>query len=333
MLLSNVQKKLIDPIFPATLEAMRQQADLMQACLEKLEQIKTLAIRKDYSRIYLIASGYSWHSALVGKYVLEQLALIPTEVCFASEYQDVGLPILANSLTVVVNSSPEATEILQTVQEKKLDVLVLTSQSHHHLPANSVLQLPSGFIPETLFFFLFALNFVKARSTLATAQQEQIRGDLQAIPELMASHLQVQEDAARTLADEWGQLPHCIVFGRGINYPVALEGARLLTQTGFLHAQGYPAGEFHHGPKAIISEGLPIIAIAPPNSFVYSQVYKNAIDMQALGATIFGVTPPNAKKAFTSILPIPNVSEWQSPFLSLIPLQFLAYYLNRLKGG
>lgn len=330
MLLSNFSKKLTDPIFPATLEEIRQQSELMQVCLEKLEQIKTLAIKKDYSRIYLIASGYSWHSALVGKYLLEQLALIPTEVCFASEYENVGLPVVENSLTVVVNSSPEATEILQTVQEKGLDVLVLTSRANQNLPANSVFQLPSGFISETLFFFLFALNFVKARSTLATAQQEQIREDLQAVPELMASYLQAQEEAARSLAHEWGQLPHCIVFGRGINYPVALEGARLLKQTGFLHAQGYPAGEFHHGPKAIISEGLPIIAIAPPKSSVYPQVYKNAIDMQALGATIFGVTPANAQKAFTSILPIPNVSEWQSPFLSIIPLQLFAYYLRNL---
>lgn len=316
--------------FPFTLEEIRQQPKLIQTCLEKFPLENHLLVEKDYERIYLIGSGHSWHSALLGKSVLEQLALIPTEVCFASEYEKTGLPIVDNSLTVVVNSSPEATKLLYTLEEKGSDLLVLTSQANHRFLANSTLQYPGGFIPETLFFFLFALNFIKVSSSLSTAQQRQIREDLQAIPELISSHLQRQEDAAQILAHEWGQLSHCIVFGRGINYPVALEGARLLQQTGFLHAQGYPAGEFHHGPKAIITEELPIIAIAPPQSFLYPQVYKNAIDMQALGANIIGVTPTHAQKAFSSILPIPDVSEWQSPFVSIIPLQLLAYYLNSL---
>lgn len=348
------------------LQEIWEQPQVIQSCIDPFLSshrhpsssplnLEKLAVLEFHShRIHIVASGSSWHAALVGKYVMEQLAGIPTEVFVASEYVDALPPLTPHTLTILVCPSGESADIVvaakvelqrRASQRYLLNsrLLALTNQPDSSLEqlADFTIHIPVGdknaiapsqtFVAQLTIFYILAVARASWGQTLSATQLEQFIDGLKSLPDLMKGMLSTQECHVRAIAADLAKTRTCILLGRGINYPIALEGALALKQTHCINARGYAAGEFNHGPKAIVSDNLPLIVIAPPTSAVYNQVLKNARDMKALGGRLIGITSPDnpdAVELFEQILPIPVADEWLCPVLSVIPLQLLAYYLK-----
>jgi glucosamine--fructose-6-phosphate aminotransferase (isomerizing) len=294
-----------------SLEVIRQQPERVEATLQQFfDQTYWSASLSSHQSLEIVASGYSYYAALIGQYLLAQLAGVPTAVVYGSEYLDCASPLLPKRLTLVVGLPDE--EINQ-IQQRDLATKILPIK-------------PESFLVQVMFYYGLTLYWGQQNQQLSPSQQALITQELQQVPQLLEKALTVQIEATQALAKKLQNQAVGVILGRGINYPLALEGARLLQQTGF-HALGYPGGEFHHGPKAVVSESLPMIAIAPPQSKVYPQILKNALDMQSLGATIYGITTEGQKQRFQQIVPIPEVSEWQAPFVNFLAFQLLAVSL------
>lgn len=310
---SNVDLKYFSNSNLPSLEVIRQQPERVEATLKQcFDETYWAAFLLGNRALEIVASGSSYSAALVGQYLLEQLAGVPTAVGYGSEYLDCPSPSLPKRLTLAAGVSNEE---LEQIQQRDLATKILPIK-------------PEGFLVQVMFYYGLTLYLGQQTQRLSLSQQASIQRELQQVPELLEKALSLQLQAAQALAQTLCDLSVGVILGRGVNYPLALEGARLIQQTGF-HALGYAGGEFHHGPKAVVSEGLSILVIAPPRSKVYSQVLKNALDMQSLGATIYGITTEEQKQHFEQIIPIPDVSEWQAPFVNFLALQLLA---NSMKG-
>ncbi|WP_317134527.1 SIS domain-containing protein [Leptolyngbya sp. 7M] len=163
---------------------------------------------------------------------------------------------------------------------------------------------------------------------------EQIVLELRQIPAQVESILEVQERYVEQLAHEFEETQDFIFIGRGINFPIALEGALKLKEISYIHAEGYPAGEMKHGPIALLDAKVPVVAIAMPG-LVFEKVLSNAQEAKARDARLIGVTPMDdheAQEVFDDLLPVPEVEELLSPLLTVIPLQFLAYHIAARRG-
>jgi glucosamine--fructose-6-phosphate aminotransferase (isomerizing) len=300
-------------------------------------------------RISIVACGTSWHASLVGKYLLEQWARIPTTVHYASEYRYAPPPFQPRTLTIGVTQSGETADTLAALTEaqKQGDYLLGITNRPESLVGRLVserIELRAGleigvaatktFSAQLLAFYLLALEFSVRRKTLPLEQVEEILLGLQQIPTLIESVLTMQERAIEALARQFVDTQDFIYIGRGINYPIALEGALKLKEISYIHAEGYPAGEMKHGPIALLDRKVPVVAIAVPGS-LYEKVLSNAQEAKARDAQLIGVvsmTDSSAAEIFDVILPVPPVPETLSPLVSGIPLQLLAYHVAALKG-
>ncbi|MEM6437171.1 MAG: SIS domain-containing protein, partial [Cyanobacteria bacterium P01_D01_bin.115] len=172
------------------------------------------------------------------------------------------------------------------------------------------------------------------RQTLTPEAIEQLIEDLRLLPAQIESVLESQERYIEELAHNFSDTQDFIYLGRGINFPIALEGALKLKEISYIHAEGYPAGEMKHGPIALLDAKVPVVAIAMPGN-VYEKVLSNAQEAKARDAQLIGVVPMNDEEAeftFDSLLPVPVVDELLSPVLTVIPLQLLAYHIAARRG-
>jgi glucosamine--fructose-6-phosphate aminotransferase (isomerizing) len=313
-----------------SLEVIRQQPECLDQTLKEWKVFESVEdnlwsyLRSTrYQSLELVASGHSYYAALMGQYLLEQLAGVKTEVCYSSEYGDAPPPTWSEGLTLTLGVNLSDTDTQRIVE----------SQASQPGDSSRRMMIPieeKSFLMQVILYYRLTLHFVEKYRTRSQSKQKLLWQELQQVPGLMREAMESQLDAAQGLTKTLQGQSVGVILGRGLHYPLALEGARLLQQTGF-HALGYAGGEFHHGPKAVVSEGLPIIAIsprgdadAPPKSKVSPPILKNALDMQSLGARIYGITTESQKQHFEQIIPIPNVSEWQAPFLNFLALQLLA---------
>lgn len=169
---------------------------------------------------------------------------------------------------------------------------------------------------------------------VSLSRVEQIIAGLRQLPAEMEVILEVQERYIQQLVHQFAETQDFIFIGRGINYPIALEGALKLKEISYSHAEGYPAGEMKHGPIALLDAKVPVVAIAMPGS-VYEKVLSNAQEAKARDSQLVGVTPMNdsdASEIFDNVIPVPVVEELLSPILTVIPLQLLAYHIAALRG-
>jgi glucosamine--fructose-6-phosphate aminotransferase (isomerizing) len=190
------------------------------------------------------------------------------------------------------------------------------------------------FTAQVMAFYFLALDLAYRRQTLSSERLEQIIADLRQLPAQMESVLESQERYIEELAHSFNETQDFIYLGRGINFPIALEGALKLKEISYIHAEGYPAGEMKHGPIALLDEKVPVVAIAMPGS-VYDKVLSNAQEAKARDAQLIGVVPLNdeeAEETFDALLPVPTVDELLSPILTVIPLQLLAYHIAARRG-
>jgi glucosamine--fructose-6-phosphate aminotransferase (isomerizing) len=192
------------------------------------------------------------------------------------------------------------------------------------------------FVAQVMSFYFLALDLAFRRKTLSPERIEQIIAALHQIPTQIEKTLESQANYIEELAHEFTKEAEDFIFiGRGINFPIALEGALKLKEISYIHAEGYPAGEMKHGPIALLDSNVPVVAIAMPGS-VYDKVISNAQEAKARDARLIGVTSAmNAQEAavtFDDLLTVPEVEELISPILAVVPLQLLAYHIAAIKG-
>lgn len=315
------------------------------------------SLYENLEHIQILACGTSWHASLVGKYLLEQLVGIPTFVQYASEFRYAPTPIIANTLTIGVTQSGETADTLAALEMEKLRRATLDSKYQPRLlgitnrPESSLSHLvdqiidtragieigvaaTKTFVAQLMGFYCLALDLAYRRQTLPAEKIEAILQELQQLPAQMELVLESQERYIEDLAHQFADTQDFIFIGRGINYPIALEGALKLKEISYIHAEGYPAGEMKHGPIALLDAKVPVVAIAMPGS-VYEKVLSNAQEAKARDARLIGVTPIDeheAQETFNDLLPVPVVDELLSPILAVIPLQLLAYHIAARRG-
>ncbi|MBD1831327.1 glutamine--fructose-6-phosphate transaminase (isomerizing) [Cyanobacteria bacterium FACHB-472] len=311
----------------------------------------------DLEHVQILACGTSWHAALVGKYLLEQLAGIPTMVQYASEFRYAPTPLTVNTLTIGVTQSGETADTLAALaMEKKrregkpsqfqvrlLGISNRPESSLGHL-VPQIIETHAGmeigvaatktFVSQLMAFYCLALDLAYRRQTITATRLEEILVGLRQLPAQIELILESQERYIEQLTHDFAETKDFIFLGRGINFPIALEGALKLKEISYIHAEGYPAGEMKHGPIALLDAKVPVVAIAMPGN-VYEKVLSNAQEAKARDSRLIGVTPmndPEAAETFDDLLPVPAVEELLSPILTVIPLQLLAYHIAARRG-
>ncbi|MEP6486024.1 glutamine--fructose-6-phosphate transaminase (isomerizing) [Microcoleus vaginatus GB2-A3] len=311
----------------------------------------------DVEQISILACGTSWHASLIGKYLLEQLANIPTAVQYASEYRYAPPPLTANTLTIGVTQSGETADTLAALgmeqqrragftdkfRARMLGITNRTESSIAHMMPQ-VINTHAGievgvaatktFVTQLMAFYFLALDLAHQRQTISTDRLAEIIAGLRQLPAEIEKFLEIQEQYVEELSHQFTDTQDFIFLGRGINFPIALEGALKLKEISYIHAEGYPAGEMKHGPIALLDAKVPVVAIAMPGS-VYEKVLSNAQEAKARDARLIGVTPKQGvaeADIFDHILPVPLVDELLSPIVTVIPLQLLAYHIAARRG-
>ena len=309
--------------------------------------------------IQIVACGTSWHAALIGKYLLEQIAGIPTTVEYASEFRYSPKPIIPNTLTIGVTQSGETADTIAALEcerarrvslEPKFQakLLAITNRAESTIAqiCDRIIDTHAGieigvaatktFIAQTMGFYFLALDLAYRRQSIPNQQIGTIIEGLRQIPSQIETILDTQAEYIEELAHDFtAETEDFIFIGRGINFPVALEGALKLKEISYIHAEAYPAGEMKHGPIALLDNKVPVVAVAMPGS-VYDKVISNAQEAKARDARLIGVTTAmNAQDAghtFDDILTVPEVDELISPVLAVVPLQMLSYHIAAIKG-
>lgn len=309
----------------------------------------------DIDHIHIVACGTSWHAGLVGKYLLEEMARIPVEVDYGSEfrYRD---PILDHrSLVVAISQSGETADTLAAVREAKAKgarVLAICNVVGSMLSRESdgTLYTRSGpeigvastkaFSTQLVVLFLLALHMAQLRKRITPDQTMVLLRDLMRVPhciEELLAHDAQYEKVASILFRRYNFL----YLGRGIHYPIALEGALKLKEISYIHAEGYPAGEMKHGPNALIDGDLPVVALAakdeedPKSLLRYEKMLSNIQEVRARdGIVIIVATGGDEHIAQFSdhVIYVPPLSDYLIPILLIIPLQLLAYHIAVLRG-
>ena len=316
-------------------------------------------------RIQILACGTSRHAAQVGAYLLEQLAGIPTSVFYASEFRYSPPPLSAHTLTIGVTQSGETADTLAALameQERRQLIpdpafaprlLGITNRAESSLArmVDHILDIGAGievgvaatktFLAQLLAFYGLALAFAERRlgngqhgasSGCSRAGLEALVAQLRQLPQQLEALVADHDQRCAGLAHRFEGTQDVIFLGRGINYPIALEGALKLKEISYIHAEGYPAGEMKHGPIALLDAKVPVVSIAMPGK-VFDKVLSNAQEAKARDAQLIGVAPncPDAE-LFDLLLPVPVVDELLSPLLTVIPMQLLSYHIAAHRG-
>ena len=301
---------------------------------------------REAERVVLIACGTSWHAALVGKFLLEEIARIPAEVDYGSEYRYRTPLVGAGTLVVAISQSGETADTLAAFREAKrrgalglaicnVQGSLLTREAAGTLLTHAGPEIgvasTKAFTAQLVALMLLALHLGRLRGTLSREACRSLLLSFARVPHQMEQALQAEpqlEELARSL----GHATDFLYLGRGVNYPIALEGALKLKEISYLHAEGYPAGEMKHGPIALIDETLPVVALAPKGR-VYEKMLSNVQEVKARGGRVIAVVSAGDPQARTileprdSLLEIPECDELLSPLLTVVPLQLLAYHV------
>jgi len=328
--------------------------DTGRVFLDEMKNI-TEADFRSFTSIKVAACGTSWHAGLAGKYMIEELARLSVEVDYASEFRYRDPVLDENTLLLVISQSGETADTIAALREVKerggkvlsicnvqgsmvtreADGTILT----HAGPEIGVAST-KAFTSQMIALYLFGLYLGQLRGTLT---DEQSRAHAQQLAELPVKmeHLLNDSDAIEELSKEFFRSTDFLYLGRGINFPVSLEGALKLKEISYIHAEGYPAGEMKHGPNALIDERLPVMFINTreagnrASELRYEKTHSNIVEVKAReGIVISVLTEGDSMSSVVSdhVIEIPESSDLLTPILSIIPLQLLAYHIAVRRG-
>ena len=300
------------------------------------------------NKIVLIGCGTAYHSCLVAKYWFEELTTIDVEIDIASEFRYRKLKFNSNNLYVFVSQSGETADTaaaLDICKKNKVKTCSVVNSVESTIARNSDWVLPihagpeigvastKAFLGQMLVLYILCLKLAQSRKDINdTIYQTNIK-TLKALPDAIKKSLKV-ENNVQAMAKEFLDAKGSMFLGRGLSFPIALEGALKLKELSYLHAEGYPAGEMKHGPLALIEEGLPVIVIAPKDKY-FEKTLSNMQEVIARGGKILFITDHKKKLINENIrfgIRVPSVGNLLSPILLTIPIQLLAYHVALLKG-
>ncbi len=300
-------------------------------------------------RIILLGCGTSWHSGLIGEYMLEDIARIPTEVEYASEFRYRRPVVEPNTLAVSISQSGETADTLWAMREAKQQgattlgivnsvgsTIARETDAGVYLHAGPEIGVAStkAFTSQVVVLAMITVHLGRLRGTLTASRGREIVRALHQLPEQVASILEM-DPAIRTLAEEYKDSHNFLYLGRGYNFPAALEGALKLKEISYIHAEGYPAAEMKHGPIALIDESMPVVVIAPRDG-VYEKVRSNIDEVKARGGCIIGIITEGDTElldVLDHVIQIPRTHDALTPILASVPLQLLAYHIAVLRGA
>ena len=299
-------------------------------------------------KLHIVACGTSWHAALVGKFMIERLARLPVEVDIASEFRYRNPILEKDHLLMVISQSGETADTLAAQREARargLKTLAICNVvgSMVTREAQGVLYTHAGpeigvastkaFTAQIAALYLFALYLAQERGTLAPEQTKELIRAVLHIPtqieQILARDAEIEE-----IAKEYFRAADFLYLGRGINYPIALEGALKLKEISYIHAEGYPAGEMKHGPIALIDRNLPVVALVFGDA-LHEKMMSNVEEAQARDGAIIMITQEGHEEAgrrAARMFTIPKTLDLLTPILASVPLQLLAYHIALRRG-
>ncbi|MDP7244853.1 MAG: glutamine--fructose-6-phosphate transaminase (isomerizing) [Flavobacteriales bacterium] len=295
------------------------------------------------NRIIIVACGTSWHSALVGEFMLEELAKIPVEVEYSSEFRYRNPIINENTLVIAISQSGETADTLAAIREaKKRNAKVLSivnvKGSSISRETDSVLYTCAGpeigvastkaFTAQLVVLYLFTLFMANLRKTLENKIISDLVEKLRKLPLQIETLLDDKE--IKKIADIYKGKHNALFLGRGVNFPIALEGALKLKEVSYIHAEGYPAAEMKHGPIALIDKNMPVVFIATKDIYTYKKVLGNMQEVKARNGIVIAIATEDdeeIRKIADFVIFIPKTLYILSSILAVVPLQLLAYYV------
>ncbi len=310
---------------------------------------------KAAKKINIAACGTSWHAAQAGKFMIEELARVPVEVDYASEwrYRDPIIP--SDTITILISQSGETADTIAAQREAKAkgsktlaicNVVgsMITREAagtiYTHAGPEIGVASTKAFTSQLTALYLFALYLAQVRGVMTEERAVAAVQELTRIPGKL-EHLLTQEEDCEDLAKEYARAQDFLFLGRGIHYPIALEGALKLKEVSYIHAEGYPAGEMKHGPNALIDENLPVVIIATcdANSVLsktrYEKTCSNLKEVKARSGRVIAIATEGdeeIKESADHVLYVPAAPEELSPILEIVPLQLLAYHIAVRRG-
>lgn len=299
-------------------------------------------------RIIIIACGTSWHAGLVGEYLIEDIARIPVEVEYASEFRYRNPIISEDDVIIAISQSGETADTLAAIElAKKKGATILGicnvvgssiarathAGSYTHAGPEIGVASTKAFTAQVSVLSVLALRLAQLKGTIPKAKLMQLLQELDRIPEKVEKVLNTN-GTIEIIAKEYKDVNNFLYLGRGYNFPVALEGALKLKEISYIHAEGYPAAEMKHGPIALIDENMPVVFIAP-HLGIYEKVVSNIQEVKARKGKVIAIVTEGdtiIKKIADYVIEIPETEEFLIPILATIPLQKLAYHIAVLRG-
>ena len=306
---------------------------------------------RSLEKVTIIACGTSWHAGLVGKYLIEALAKLPVEVDYGSEYRYRNPIVAGKELAIVITQSGETADTLAALREARRKgassiAVCNVVGSMATREANGTVYTHAGpeigvastkaFTSQLVALHLLALYLAQVRNTLTEADIRRHIEELLQMPQIIEQALKASA-ATEKVAERFYNRTDFLFLGRGINYPIALEGALKLKEISYIHAEGYPAGEMKHGPIALIDERMPVVAIAP-NDHVFEKMIGNVQEAKARGGSVIAITTAGDARMAAVLdgndmnLPMPATTALLTPIVMTIPLQLLAYHIAVRRG-
>lgn len=300
-------------------------------------------------RIIILGCGTSWHAGLIGEYLLEDLARIPVEVEYASEFRYRNPIVTSDDVVLAISQSGETADTLAALElAKRKDaatygiVNVVGSSiaretghgSYIHVGPEIGVASTKAFTGQVTMLTLMALILGYERGVLSQAKYQELVTELAQIPAKAETLLRKCHEQVKYIAREFKDTPNALYLGRGYNFPIALEGALKLKEISYIHAEGYPAAEMKHGPIALIDENMPVIVIAT-NLSAYDKIISNIQEVKARKGIVIAIVHEGdkmIKHLADHTIEIPPTEEPFTPLLSVIPLQLLAYHIAVLRG-
>jgi len=302
---------------------------------------------REIQRVAIVACGTSWHAGLVGRHILEDLVGIPVSVEYASEYRYRRQLRLPGTVTIAISQSGETADTLEALRAAKAagstvlglvnvvgSTIARMADGGIYLHAGPEIGVAStkAFTAQVVALLLLGLYLGRQRG-LPAEQGRALVAQLVRLPELVERALGV-EPQVKALAERYADAPNALYLGRGVNFPVALEGALKLKEISYIHAEGYPAAEMKHGPIALIDENMPVVCVAPQDR-VYTKVVSNMQEVKARGGRLIAITSEgngDLSHLVDHQIVVPASPPLITPVLTVIPLQLLAYHIAVLRG-
>lgn len=299
-------------------------------------------------RIILLGCGTSWHAGLIGEYLLENLARIPTEVEYASEFRYRNPIIRPNDVIIALSQSGETADTLAALELARehgaliygvVNVVgssisrLTDAGSYIHAGPEIGVASTKAFTGQVTLLTMLALTLAQKRGAISSEDYLELLAELEHIPEKVKK-VMLCEPTVKYIAQEIQMAPNALYLGRGYNFPIALEGALKLKEISYLHAEGYPAAEMKHGPIALIDENMPVIVIAT-NRNAYEKILSNIQEVKARKGIVIAIVTQgeqNIANIADYVIEIPETKDPLAPLLAVIPLQLLSYYIAIGRG-